>query len=382
MRRIAISMIILLVAFNASGQKMSKWDVHGYAKSLQTFVAGHSLETYLVDQLFHHRLNVDFYPSSHWTLHGSLRTRMFIGEITQAVPFYGQLVDEANNDYFDMSYNFVDKSAFVFNTTIDRLYVEFIKNKWELAAGRQRINWGISSFWNPNDLFNATSFTDFDYEEGPGSDAIRIAFYPREKHAIQLAGKATDDWDEAVLALLYKTNWKSYDLQFLAGRFMTDYTIGGGWAGNLKNAGFKGEWAVFFPQDWEDGVEWNITGGFDYGFQNGMYINAGYLYTSQANDQLSALLFTTIGVNAKNLYTFSQNIYTSWMYPVSPLFNLSLTTVLSPVEDVPLFITPMITFSAAPDWDFDVVAQMLLGSNDEQYRAIFHGYFLRVKYSY
>ena len=37
--------------------------------------------------------------------------------------------------------------------------------------------------WNPNDLFNAFSFVDFDYEERPGSDALRIQKYTGYFHA-------------------------------------------------------------------------------------------------------------------------------------------------------------------------------------------------------
>lgn len=382
MRTVVIILAIFCCSFDAPAQKNPKWDVHGYMKSMQTISSGYVLDDYLFDQLFHHRLNVDFYPSDHWSLHGALRTRMFLGDIVRSFDQYGMLVDEANNDFLDMSLNIVDRNGFLWNTTIDRLYVEFIKNKWELSVGRQRINWGIAAFWNPNDLFNAISFTDFDYEEGPGSDAVRITFYPSQQHALQLAGKATDDWDEAVLALLYKTNWKTYDLQFLAGRFMTDYTVGGGWAGNLKNAGFKGEWAVFFPQDWDDGVEWNITGGFDYGFQNGMYLNIGYLYTSAATDELNILGFTNFRVDAKYLYGFSQNIYAAWSYPATPLFTVNFTAVLSAVENVPLFLSPSFSYNIATNWDLDFVTQMLLGNSEDKYRLIYHGYNIRVKFSY
>jgi hypothetical protein len=382
MKRFGAIAILLLAGVSAIAQQNPKWDVNGYVKSMQTIAAGESLDDYLFDQLFHHRLNVAFYPGEHWALHGQLRTRMFLGDIVRSFDRYGTIIDDANDDFFDMGFNIVDRHNFVWNTTIDRLYVEFMKGKWELAAGRQRINWGMASFWNPNDLFNAISFTDFDYEEGPGSDAVRISFYPSQKHGLQLAGKAADDWDEAVLALMYKTNWKTYDLQFLAGRFMTDYTIGGGWAGNLKDASFKGEWSIFFPQDWDDGVEFNITAGVDYGFQNGMYLNSGYLYTSQAEDELTALLFTNLLVNAKNLYVFTHSIYSSWLYPATPLLNVGLTVVLSPVENVPLFVNPTLTYSVAENWDLDFVSQMLLGNSNDKYRMVFHGYFFRVKFSY
>lgn len=281
-----------------------------------------------------------------------------------------------------MSYNVVDRKHFVWNMAIDRLYLEFMKGKWEFALGRQRINWGIASFWNPNDLFNTVSFTDFDHEEGPGSDAARITFYPNVKHSIQLAGKAADSWDKAVVALLYKTYWKTFDLQFLLGRFKTNYAVGGGWAGNLKNAGFKGEWAIFIPQDRGVPTEWNITGGVDYGIKNGMYINTGYLYSSIAKDVVAIPAISGFDIDAKNLYPFRHNLYAVWMYPATPLFNVSITAIFSPVSDLPFFLMPVFTYSMAENWDLDLISQILLGDNSGQYKAMVHGYFFRIKFSY
>ena len=82
----------------------------------------------------------------------------------------------------------------VFNTTIDRVFLEYNKNDWEVRVGRQRINWGINLAWNPNDVFNAYSFFDFDYEERPGSDAIRIRKYTGIASSVELAANITDDF--------------------------------------------------------------------------------------------------------------------------------------------------------------------------------------------
>ncbi|MCG8318265.1 MAG: hypothetical protein MI921_02070 [Cytophagales bacterium] len=44
------------------------------------------------------------------------------------------------------------------------------------VIGKHRINWGKSYVWNPNDVFNAYSFFDFDYEERRGTDALLIKY--------------------------------------------------------------------------------------------------------------------------------------------------------------------------------------------------------------
>jgi hypothetical protein len=56
-------------------------------------------------------------------------------------------------------------------------YLDYTAGKWQFRVGRQRINWGVNLVWNPNDVFNSFSYFDFDYEERPGSDAVRVQYY-------------------------------------------------------------------------------------------------------------------------------------------------------------------------------------------------------------
>ncbi|CAN0327173.1 unnamed protein product, partial [Chrysoparadoxa australica] len=155
-------------------------------------------------------------------------------------PYYGDFID-VNNDYFDLSWMPINNDNLVIHTMIDRLYFEWNKNDWEVSLGRQRINWGMNLAWNPNDLFNAYSFFDFDYEERPGSDALRIRKYTGYASEIDFAIKAGDDIADITTALKYQINKWNYDIQFIGGLMKNNVAIGTGWAGNLWNAGFKGE---------------------------------------------------------------------------------------------------------------------------------------------
>ena len=88
-----------------------------------------------------------------------------------------------------MSWNILTEKSFFLNTTIDRLWVDFNYGKLQVRAGRQRINWGQTLIWNPNDIFNAYSFFDFDYIERPGSDAVRVQYYPGSSSSVEAAVK-------------------------------------------------------------------------------------------------------------------------------------------------------------------------------------------------
>jgi hypothetical protein len=75
-----------------------------------------------------------------------------------------------------MSVVWIDTRNVVAVSVIDRIWLEYHREKWHARAGRQRINWGMGTTWNPNDLFNTYNFLDFDYEERPAVDAIKVQY--------------------------------------------------------------------------------------------------------------------------------------------------------------------------------------------------------------
>ena len=90
---------------------------------------------------------------------------------------------------------------------------------------------------------------------------IRCCFY-------KVAIKAFDDFDDAVIAGLWKVNKWNYDFQMLAGVAQKDIVVGGGWAGNLTNASFKGEFSYFIPTEEGQDNSFAATIGIDYSFAN------------------------------------------------------------------------------------------------------------------
>ena len=111
--------------------------------------------------------------------------------------------------------------------------------KNELTLGRQRINWGVNLAFNPNDLFNAYSLVDFDYQERPGADAVRFQYYTNELSSFETAIQFGKSLDSSVIAGLWKINKWEYDFQFLIANFYSDFVLGTAWAGNLKKPVLK-----------------------------------------------------------------------------------------------------------------------------------------------
>ncbi len=193
-----------------------KWSMNGYLKYMQTVNVADGTDSLLVDNLLHNRLNFQWFPSEALTFRVDLRSRIFYGDLVDLIPQYGKFID-VNNDYFDLSWMPVNRDNLVLHTMIDRAYLRWTHEKLEVTLGRQRINWGINLAWNPNDIFNAYSFFDFDYEERPGSDAVRVAYYTGFASSVQFAIKAADDLDELVAAG-FSADGRSRQRRFCAGR--------------------------------------------------------------------------------------------------------------------------------------------------------------------
>lgn len=338
---------------------------------------------FLQDNLIHQRLNFRWFAADRLRLTAELRTRAFSGDLVRGTEDYAAQVDNANNDYFDLSVVLLDKPAWVVQSMLDRLYLEYASEKWEVRLGRQRINWGISTVWNPNDLFNAFSFTDFDYEERPGSDALRVRYFTGFAGSVELAVKAFDRWEDAVIAGLWKFNAFQFDGQLLAGYAREDAVLGAGWAGNLGNAGFKGEAAYFLPLNNSGKKAFALTLAFDYSFSNNLYAHAGYLYNSLGATRSDISGLFGFQLSAKNLYPFRHALFFQAAYPFTPLLNGGAAVIYSPVESRALFLNPSLTLSMASNWDLDLVGQVVANrENKKTYTSPLQAFFLRTRFSF
>ncbi len=148
---------------------------------------------------------------------------------------------DVDNGYFDLSFVPAQGKGWFLHSMFDRAYLDWVSGNWQITAGRQRVNWGMNLVWNPNDLFNSYSYFDFDYEERPGTDALRIQYYTGMTSSAELVYQIGENDDEMALAGLYRFSQWNYDIQFIGGWVGTDYIIGTGWAGNIKGGGFRGE---------------------------------------------------------------------------------------------------------------------------------------------
>lgn len=373
----------LLFAQEETPKKLS---FKGYLKEMPSVY--HYGDSSLSQNLIHNRLNLAWYANKEITLVAEFRTRLYTGDFVKKVPNYGAFID-ANNDYFDLSANLIHTENVVLNTMADRLYIQWVKNNWEIKAGRQRINWGKNLAWNPNDWFNAYSFFDFDYEERPGSDALRVVHYTGVLSSLEVAAKLAKDVDHFVGAGMWKINKRNYDFQFLGGVAQGDLAFGSGWAGNIRTASFKGELTYFHKI-----TETQFNGGYqnmflgamsiDYSFAKVFYVNGSLMYNSQGSYQPD-FGFVVIGLRPVTVRNLSPYVWSSFVQAtcqVSPLLNAGLSVIAYPGSSG-FFVNPSMTISAMQNFDIDLIGQFFYG-NDQigNFGSLIKAGYVRLKWSF
>lgn len=377
---IAFTSSLTLVAQDENGGP--EWfSFNGYLKYMQTLTLVPDT-TLFVDNLFHNRLNFEFFTGQQSSLKAQFRNRIFYGNNVRNIPGYGELINQYDG-VLPLQWLIADNQSVVMNVIVDRLYYDISTEKLQVRIGRQRINWGINTTWNPNDIFNSYNIYDFDYEEREGSDAVRVQYFPNYNSSLDFGYKFTDSLATHVASLRYTFNRNNYDYQFLAGKFQEKIAVGGGWAGSIKLVGFKGELTYFHPYTDSGNKNVSLSTTFDYSWNNGFYLMGTYLLnTSGTNDTVDPSIQVVAVPNAENLMPAKHNTMINSSYQLSPIMFLNMGVVYSfGVNSLVVF--PTYTISLKSNFDLDIIGQLFFQELPEQNLSnLGNGIFGRLKWSF
>lgn len=382
MKRILVFLLFVLPLQSLfSQEEQKKITLNGYVSSLTSSMFGKLSGTFINDNLIHNRLNFKGYLNDHITFAAEFRNRIFLGDMVRSGTFYQDLIG-SDQGFADMSWNIISEQSFFINTTADRLWADFNFNKFQARIGRQRINWGQTLVWNPNDIFNAYSYFDFDYVERPGSDAVRLQYYPQPSSVFEIAVKA-DHNKEITAAALYRFNKWGYDIQFLAGVVSSNELVAGlGWSGSLGSTSFRGEGSWFQPaKNFSDTTGTGmITIGFDRIFKNNSMAQFQVMLCNNPVGFNDINTLYSRNLSVKDLAFSRFSAFGSYSYPITPLFTLSASSIWFP--DMKGYFSGLSAdYSVAQNVDVTVLWQRFAGKAGSGLSKI-NIAFLRVKLSF
>jgi len=325
----------------------------------QSLVAKDSTNNYQAtwDLIIHNRINLAYYANDRITAQLQFRNQFLWGESVKLTPGYAENF-AADKGWLNMNFNWFENNNNFLNTQIDRAYIEYVNGNMELSLGRQRINWGRSLVWNPNDIFNAFSYYDFDYIERPGSDALRAKYYLGTASATEIVAKI-DSANNLTIAGMWKTNKLGYDFQVIGGYANgEDYVIGAGWEGNIKSFAFRGELSYYHPEQnfsKSSGV-FLASLGTDISFSNSIMIQVEFLYNDKKTLSVSASDFYSAPPNSKSLSMSEYNFFTNITYPITPIISI-YTAGMYYVDQKGYFLMPGFDFSLSDNLAFSFIYQ-------------------------
>lgn len=381
MRRILYLLVILSTSAHpqlALGQSAS-WG--GYTK----FLVNHNIlsqdipkpllnlagfEPNYTDYQIHNRINFAAQPGN-FEIKVSMRNRILWGYQASKNPVFSAQL-ERDPAGFDLSSIWMKSNGVLFHSVIDRLNVRWSNTDWEVKLGRQRMNWGMHTIWNPNDLFNTYNYLDFDYEERPGSDALQVTRYLGALSEVSIAAATLDNGQWAT-AGLFKSHLGNYDFQGIAGLWRQQWVIGGGFAGDLSSGSLKGECSIFLPQNASvrtttpSAVSASL--GYEWSFDSGLFLSGNVLYNSEgtANSSFFDLIqqntSTTVINNARLLFPFRTTYFVALGGPINPLLQLNGGVMTDASLNQLIFISTL-SYSMAQNVDISLVSQVFLGELD------------------
>jgi len=381
-KTIFIFLLISSFCFSVQSQEKEKAiTLNGYITTMQSAMFDSLSGPFLNENLIHNRLNFKAYLNNKITFAAEFRNRLFTGDMVRyGRPYAGLIGDD--NGVVDMSWNIIEEQSFLLNTTVDRLWLDLHYSNFQVTLGRQRINWGQTFVWNPNDIFNAYSFFDFDYVERPGSDALRLQFFPSSSSAAEFALKI-DDENDITAAGLYRFNIWNYDFQFLAGYMNSeDIVIGAGWSGSVGSMSFRGEGTWFDPYEDFPGDESTvlITAGLDKIFKDNSIAQIQLMY---CNDPVDIGYFGNLysgNFSSKDLAFSKFTAFGQFTWAATPLLNFTLAVMWFPDLEG-FFAGPSIDYSLSENLDFSLIWQHFDALMDGDRTNINLG-FLRLKYNF
>ncbi len=352
MKRIVI-VIFWLVSLSIYSQDNKTWienhiDLNGYI-NYSNIVLFHNGKDLQSNNLWQNRLNFKGYLNDHIVLKTALRNRIFYGDWLN--PFMKSSLQKKQG-IFNLSTSLIDEKALLEISTIDRLNLDINIKQWEIIIGRQRINWGMNTIWNPTDIFNTANFLDFDYEEKPGTDALRIIYDINGMSGIEWAytSNKTFDKKENIWAVRYVNSIKSNDIQLQLGNYKNTFYAGFGWAGNFGNLGMKIE-TGFYNASKKILISSIET---SYAFRKAMLWTSSVLYNGAYENGFSQIsLFTAQNLDVLHLFPSKWAFYNQIGGNLGPAWNWSLGALYGDKNHLVILI-PSLEYAISDTWEMDV----------------------------
>lgn len=382
---IIISFILFLITAKTHAQEtdsISKKDqfvFSGYVKQLSTLSFNKDLSDNISGGLIHNRMNLKWKLSTKLIMAAEFRNRLFWGETIKINREFSRQLSSTTTKW-DLSSTWINTRALLFHSNTERMYIDIKEKRWNIRLGRQRVNWGMTTTWNPNDIFNAYNFLDIDYEERAGVDAAKVQYQINDLSNLEVVHALTKN-NNSISAVKYFINKGNYDLQVTTGLYNDRPVVGAGWAGSIDEAGFKGE-VQYFMKTRNRPAHLNLSTEIDYVFEKGWYTSIGVLYNSVGlNRAIQDFNQIDLKLSAENLMPTRWSLITVVGKDINPLSRESFSLIYSPGLNM-LILMNNLSYNLCANIDVDLVWQSFFAELNSVFQSAQHVALFRLKWSF
>lgn len=342
------------------------WDLNGYVKYMATSTMPDKSSNSL-DHLVHQRFNYEYRFNSDLRVNLGMRNRVLWGD-TPSIPGYGELIGH-DSGYLDLTSNWRDNDGVIGTSQFDRAYIQWQNEDWQSRVGRFRVNWAMTTIWNPNDIFNSYSIYDFDYEERSGSDAIAVSRKLGFASSVDLVYSPSEDQALDSYAARYLFNHDGWDYQAMVGKSGLDHVIGAGFAGDVSGAGVRGELSWFNPtqDEWqsmplEQTTIASLETDYSFGGAQNWIGRMAMLYISNPQTTDSAIKYLNLPLTARTLSFTKHTLYADLGFDISPLSRITFSSIY--YQDGSVYLSINSSYSLSNNVQLLAVAQRFDGDSE------------------
>jgi hypothetical protein len=340
----------------------SQWELKGYISyRLNGYFVQDASD--VLDHSLQQRFNYEYRFTPDWRFNAGMRNRIIHGgsaETDGYTEWFGR-----DPGYLDLSSNWMEARNVVGNSQFDRLYLTWQQDDWLIRGGRFRVNWGMTTIWNPNDIFNTYSVYDTDYAERPGTDGLLIGRKLGFASGLELVFSPAEEMDLNRYAARYFFNHRGWDAQVLAGRAARDNVVGLGFAGSVLDAGVRGETSYFSCSgqpdnaDVKDTTVSSLEMDYSVSSERNWSFRAGMLHTSSPRTAESLAAYLTQPLSTRTLSFTRFTGYAEVGFDLSPL-NRSTVSIIG-YQDHSVYFSYVNQYSLADNWQLTASIQRFDG---------------------
>lgn len=297
--------------------------------------------------------------------------------VSTSIPFQ-QPATRNPKQLVDLTWNPVQGAHWSIVHFVDRLYFRQITSLGDFTIGRQRISWGTGRVWNPTDLFNPLNPTSYSKIEKDGVDAILAKFRLGDFSDFSVVYNAAERSVRDNYGFRLRTNIAGYDLSVMGGSFDGRPVVGADFAGNLFDAGIRGEGILSGRGSSFNDHFIKYILGIDNQFTEKLYALAEYHYNGEGHTNPAQYEFSKL-LNGSILNVGKQYLALQASYLLHPLVTVQGSLTKS-FTDGSGYLGGTVAYSAADEMSISIGGQYFFGDPFDEYWYYPSSLYARIDY--